>query len=257
MKLISSTLTLFALIFSFSVNASDLAKEQRWADSIEDTIMDGETLMLNDGKNDFLAIFTGAVEDKKRAAIIMHGTGIHPDWEQIIRPMRVGLTEHNWHTLSIQMPILPNDAKYPEYAPLYPEVAPRIDAAIKYLKAEGYNKIVLIGHSQGTTMSTYYLSQHKPDILGFVGIGMPDLGKDKRMMASENLQQIIVPVLDIYGSGDLESVIGSSKKRAAAAQKAGNKNYQQVIIKGADHFFKGKEKELLKKTAEWMEKLDK
>ncbi len=88
--------------------------------------MDGEIIWLNDGKNEFLSIFTEAEEDQQRAAIIMHGTGIHPDWKQVISPLRIGLTEHGWHTLSIQMPILPNDAEYPEYAPLYDEVAPRL-----------------------------------------------------------------------------------------------------------------------------------
>lgn len=255
MKSISTVLTLFALLFTFSANASDLAKEKRWADAIEDTIMEGDIVMLNDGKNEFLGIMTEATKDQKRAAIIMHGTGIHPDWPQIILPLRVGLTNHGWHTLSIQMPILPNDAKYPEYAPLYPEVAPRINAAIKQLKADGFNSIVLIGHSQGSIMGSYFLSTNKSDIKAFVGIGMPDLGNDVRMMNSESLKNIKIPVLDIYGSGDLESVLNTSKLRLASAKKAGNKHYKQVVIKGADHFFKNKEKELLKKTAEWLETL--
>ena len=255
MKIISTLLTTAVLIFTCNIQASDLAKEQRWADAIEDTLMDGETLMLDDGKSEFLGIFTEAIEDQNRAAIIMHGTGIHPDWEQVVRPLRIGLTEHNWHTLSIQMPILPNDAEYPEYAPLYGEVAPRINAAINYLKEEGYKKIVLIGHSQGTAMGTYYLSRNKADILGFVGVSMPDLSGETRMMPTISLKKINVPVLDLYGSDDLESVLSTSEKRKKSAKQAGNKNYTVVVVKGADHFFKGKDKELVEKTAEWMERL--
>lgn len=255
MKTISNILTILTFAFTCNAQASDLAKEHRWSDAIEDTIMDGETLMLNDGKNDFLGIFTEAIEDKNRAAIIMHGTGIHPDWQQVINPLRVGLTNHGWHTLSIQMPILANDAEYPEYAPLYEEVAPRINAAINYLKEEGYKKIVLIGHSQGSTMATYYLSKNKADVIGFVGIGMPDLHTDKRMMTTESLKKISLPVLDIYGSDDLESILKTSKQRKASAKQAGNKNYKVVVVEGADHFFKGKDKELIEKTAEWMESL--
>ncbi len=256
MKFIPNIITLITILFTYSANASDLVKEQRWADSIEDTIMDGDIVMLNDGKNEFLSIMTDAIKDKKRAAIIVHGTGIHPDWPQIILPLRMGLTDHGWHTLSIQMPILPNGVKYPEYAPLYPEVAPRINAAIKYLNAEGFKKIVLVGHSQGSIMGSYFLSTNKNDIQAFVGIGMPDLGNDIRMKNSESLKKITIPVLDIYGTGDLESVLSTSKQRIASAKTAGNKNYKQIIIKDADHFFKGKEKELLKKIAAWMEKLD-
>ena len=256
MKFIPTLLTTATLIFSCNAFASDLAKEQRWADAIEDTIMDGETLMLDDGSNEFLGIFTEAYEDQNRAAIIMHGTGIHPDWADVVRPLRVGLTEHNWHTLSIQMPILSNDAKYPEYAPLYKEVAPRINAAIDYLKQEGYDKIVLIGHSQGTAMGTYFLAQNKSDLLGFVGLSMPDLSGDKRMMPTESLKKVTIPVLDLYGSDDLESVLTTSEQRKASAKQAGNKNYSVVVVEGAGHFFKGKNKELIEKTAGWMKKLN-
>ena len=256
MKLISTIITLIALSFTFSVNASDLAKEKRWADAIEDTLMDGEIIWLNDGSNEFLSIMTEAGEDQQRAAIIMHGTGIHPDWKQVISPLRVGLTDHNWHTLSIQMPILKNGAEYPEYAPLYEEVTPRINAAIKQLKEDGVKKIVLIGHSQGSAMGTYYLSKNKADIMGFVGIGMPDLSDDIRMKPSESLKKVKVPVLDLYASDDLKSVLDNSEKRMAAGEQAGNKRYSQLVIKNAGHFFEGKEDELIRWVADWIGRLD-
>ncbi|RKZ55324.1 MAG: DUF3530 domain-containing protein, partial [Gammaproteobacteria bacterium] len=139
------------------VSASDLDKEKRWADQVVDAILDGDAVWLNDGKNNFLGIYTEAEEDKGRAVIVMHGTGIHPDWQQVIQPLRVGLTEDSWNTLSIQMPVLANEAEYIDYAQLYDEVAPRIDAAIKYLKDNGIKEIVLLGHSQGSSMTAYYL----------------------------------------------------------------------------------------------------
>lgn len=260
MKFISTIVTLIALSFTFSANASDLAKEKRWADAIEDTLMDGEIIWLNDGSNEFLSIMTEAGEDQQRAAIIMHGTGIHPDWKQVISPLRIGLTDHGWHTLSIQMPILPNDAEYPEYAPLYGEVAPRVNAAIKQLKEDGINKIVLIGHSQGSAMASYYLSKNKTDasteILGFVGISMPNLSDDERMKPTTSLKKITLPVLDIYGSDDLKSVLDNNEQRMAAGEKAGNERYSQLVIKNAGHFFEGKEDELIRWVADWIGRLD-
>jgi len=131
-------------VLSFTTHASDLAKEKRWADQVVDAILDGDAVWLNDGTSEFLGIYTEAEEDKSRAVIVMHGTGIHPDWQQVIQPLRVGLSEHNWNTLSIQMPILPNEAEYPEYAPLYDEVAPRINAAIKYLQDNDFKIFVTV-----------------------------------------------------------------------------------------------------------------
>jgi len=244
-------ITLLAL--SFNIQASDLSKEKRWADQVVDAIIDGDAVWLNDGKNDFLGIFTEAEDDKGRAVIVMHGTGIHPDWTQVVQPLRVGLTEHNWSTLSIQMPILPNEAEYPEYAPLYDEVGPRIDAAIKHLKDSGSKSIVLLGHSQGSAMTAYYLSTSKPDVKGFVAIGMGAFADDPRMDSIKALENIQLPVLDLYGSDDLENIMASVGSRAAAAKKAGNKDYTQVKITG-NHFFDGEEDALVETVAEWLEK---
>ena len=245
------------LSISFNTNASDIAKEKRWADQVVDSIMDGDAVWLNNGKRDFLGIYTPADEDKQRAVIIAHGTGIHPDWQQVIQPLRVDLLEHNWSTLSIQMPILANEAEYIDYAPLYDEVAPRIDAAIKYLKANGINEIVLIGHSQGASMSAYYLSTSKQTVQGFVAIGMAAFAKDKRMNSILALEKIHVPVLDLYGDDDLEGIMLSVDNRAAAAKKAGNNHFAQIEIEGANHLFDGKEDVLIEVVAEWLENLPK
>ena len=242
-------------VLSFTSHASDLAKEKRWADQVVDAILDGDAVWLNDGTSEFLGIYTEAEEDKSRAVIVMHGTGIHPDWQQVIQPLRVGLTEHNWNTLSIQMPILPNEAEYPEYAPLYDEVAPRINTAIKYLQDNGSNNIVLLGHSQGATMTAYYLSTSKQDVNGFVAIGMASFADDPRMNSIKVLEKINVPVLDLYGDEDLEDILNSSSARAESANKAGNKNYTQVKLPGSNHFFDGKEDELVESVAGWLDRL--
>ncbi len=253
MKLITQLLIAGLLTLSFNLYASDLEKEKRWADQVVDAIIDGEAVWLNDGKNNFLSIYTEAEEDKGRAVIVMHGTGIHPDWQQVVQPLRVGLTEHNWNTLSIQMPVLSNDAEYTDYAPLYDEVAPRIDAAIKYLKQHGAKDIVLIGHSQGSAMAAYYLATAGQNVKGFVAIGLAAFAEDPRMNSIKSLEKITVPVLDLYGSEDLENILASVKLRAAAAQTAGNKNYTQIKIEG-NHFFDGHEDMLVETVAEWLEK---
>jgi pimeloyl-ACP methyl ester carboxylesterase len=245
-------ITLCAL--SFNSHASDQAKEKRWADQVVDAIIDGEAVWLNDGKNDFLSIYTEAEENRGRAVIVMHGTGVHPNWQQVVQPLRVGLTSHNWNTLSIQMPVLANEAEYQDYAPLYDEVAPRINAAIKFLRDNGSKEIVLLGHSQGATMSAYYLSTSKQDIKGFVAIGMGSFADDPRMNSVESLEKIHIPVLDLYGSEDLEEVLASAPQRAAAAKKAGNKNYTQTKITG-NHFYDGQEDALVKTVADWLDNL--
>ena len=237
---------------STGVSASDLNKEKRWAEQVVDAILDGEAIWLDDGSSQFLGVFTESEEDSNRAVIIMHGTGVHPDWQQVIQPLRVGLTEHKWNTLSIQMPVLANDAQYLDYAPLYDEVAPRIDASIKYLNNKGIKDIVLIGHSQGSAMTAYYLSTSEQKVNGFVAIGTASLAEDPRMDSINALKKIQVPVLDLYGKEDLDNIIASADDRAAAAKESGNKKYTQTVIAG-NHFFDGHEDSLVKTVADWLE----
>jgi pimeloyl-ACP methyl ester carboxylesterase len=252
MKTFSKILIVFVMFTAAAAQASDLAKEKRWANQVVDAILDGEAVWLDDGSNKFLGIYTEATDESDHSVIVMHGTGIHPDWQQVVQPLRVGLTEHGWNTLSIQMPVLANDAEYPEYAPLYDEVAPRIDAAIKYLKEHGTKDIVLIGHSQGAAMAAYYLSTSKQKIRGFVAIGMATFADDPRMNSILSLRKIHVPVLDLYGSEDREVVMKSVDDRKASAMQAGNKDYTQLRVTGANHFFDGHEKELVKSVSNWL-----
>jgi len=243
-----------ALSYTVSVNASNLAKEKRWADQIVDAILDGEAVWINDGVSDFLSIYTEADIEVTQAVIVMHGTGIHPDWQQVVQPLRVGLAENDWNTLSIQMPILENEAAHEDYAKLYDEVAPRINAAIAYLKEAGNKEIVLLAHSQGATMTAYYLRSSKQKIKAFVAIGMSGEASDERMDGSLSLQEINLPVLDLYGTEDLDSVLSTIDKRKAAAKKANNKTYTQLQITG-NHFFDGHDEALVDAVSGWLSTL--
>jgi alpha/beta superfamily hydrolase len=150
------------------------------------------------------------------------------------------------------MPILPNEARIEDYAPLFGEVVPRIEAGIQFLKEQGINELAIAGHSLGATMASYYLAENDRPIKSFVSIGMAAGSKDPRMDNAASFQRISISMLDLYGSRDQDDVISASSARAAAAQKAGNKAYKQIQVEGADHFFEGKEDELVNTVNNWL-----
>ncbi|MCB1757204.1 MAG: DUF3530 family protein [Gammaproteobacteria bacterium] len=242
---------LSALLGGALVQASDTAKEQRWADQIVDALLDGEAVWLEDDGHEFLSIFTEAEEASDRAMIVVHGTGVHPDWDQVVKPVRVQMTGRGWSTLSIQMPILANEAGYEEYVPLYPEVPGRFRAAEAFLQDKGYTDIVIVAHSQGASMSAYYLANNASTARAFVAIGMGATQADEHINSANALAKIKLPVLDLYGSNDLDSVLDTVEKRAAAA--AENKAYRQQRVDGAEHFFDGKNSELIEAIDQWLE----
>ncbi len=247
-------LSLFLLLPAANLPASDFDKEQRWSDQIVDSILDGEPGWLIADGHQFLSIFTPADNDsRENGLIVMHGIGVHPNWDQVIRPIRVEMTTRGWNTLSIQMPVLANDAAPEDYAKLFPEATPRIDAALQHLASYGSRKIVLLAHSMGSSMSAYYLARNSQQVIkGFVAIGMTGTAVFSDLA---RLESVKVPVLDLFGSDDFPIVLENRLKKAMAAQSGGNLKFQQQEIEGANHFFDDKNDELVDAVDDWLKTL--
>ena len=232
---------------------SDVAKESRWAEQVIDGLLDGdEHWLIDDIGHEFLSILTEGDKSSGRAVVLVHGIGVHPNWPDVIYPLRAGLLEQGITTLSLQMPILANDADEREYGLLFPEVPGRFEAALDYLDDEGYKKITIVAHSMGASMATYYLSQSKADAVdSLVIIGMGDGTAYFKNL--EALAKIRIPVLDLYGSNDLEPVLNSVEQRALSGKKQLGRQYMQVRVDGANHFFQGHEDALLRQVTEWLD----
>jgi pimeloyl-ACP methyl ester carboxylesterase len=252
MNLLLLALLATASLMPVAATNSDTAKESRWAEQVIDGLLDGDALwMIDDSGHEFLSILTEGDRSSGRAVVLLHGIGVHPNWPDVIYPLRVGLLEQNITTLSLQMPILENGADPREYALLIPEVPGRIDTALDYLDDEGYRNITLVAHSLGATMAVYYLSQTDSNaVVSLVIIGMgPGITGTENLDA---LEQLKVPVLDLYGSEDLEHVLDSVERRAAAGSGGPAPKYQQVKVPAAGHFFQGHEDALVQQVVEWL-----
>lgn len=234
-------------------SASDTAKEARWAEQIVDSLLDGDEAWLDDGSgHEFLGIYTEADSSTERAVILVHGIGVHPNWPDVIYPLRMALLDHDVTSLSIQMPILANEAEDAEYADLFVEVPARFDAAISYLQEQGHREITIVAHSLGATMSAYYMERSDTDAIdSLVIIGMPKAQAYPGNIAA--LEKIQVPIFDLYGSKDLPAVLETAEQRARSAGKIPEREYSQVSVGGANHFFQGHESELQVQVLGWLD----
>ncbi len=248
----------FCLVLSFTcftVHASDIEREKRLASEIVDTIMDGDAEFLKAGDHEFLGLYTEA-EEAKGAVIIMHGRGFHPDWSDVANPLRVGLAERGWNTLSIQMPVLEKEAKYYDYVEILPEAFPRIDAAIDFLKEKENKKIVLIAHSCSAHMAMAWIDTgHMRDLDGFIGIGMGAVDYQQPMLKPFPLDKIKVPVLDVFGQDEYPAVKKGAPERLAAIKKAGNEKSKQLVVPNANHYFTDHGEALLEVVTPWLNDL--
>lgn len=237
--------------------AQDLERERRLAAEIVDTIIDGEAIMLEADGTEFLAIYTETAETPVRgAAVVLHGRGFHPDWAQVAGPLRIALTEHGWHTLSLQMPVLAKDAKYYDYVPIFPAAFPRIEAGVAFLREQGVSPIVVVAHSCSVHMTMAWIEASGDGAIdGFVGIGMGATDYRQPMRKPFPLDRMAVPVLDVYGDRDYPAVQRMAPERAAAVADAGNPLSRQIVIEGADHYFEGHEEQLVEVVSAWLETL--
>lgn len=228
-------LLLLTLTGSICFAQSDYAREQRWAAEITPAILVGDPveLLLPTGRK-FLGIY--APNSKAQAGVIVvHGLGVHPDWG-LINPLRSQLSEQGYTTLSVQMPVLAADARGSEYPPLFPEAAQRIAVAVQFLRSKGHQKIVIVSHSLGSRMTNVFLnSPDRPSINAWVAIGISG--------EFTHPETFKAPVLDLHGEKDLPAVLAAASGRADAIRNI--RGSAQISVTGAEHFFRGKENELV------------
>lgn len=256
LRLHTALLLLATLLLGTVVAASDLKREQRIYEQIVDAILDGEPLQLQADGRPFLAIhMESGAEHPRGAAIILHGRGLHPDWETVVKPLRTGLPEQGWETLSLQLPVLGKEAKYYDYETIFSEAHPRIDAAIAWLRARGIKRIVLIAHSCGAHMAMSWVHHGGAGIDAYVGIGMGATDYQQPMREPFPLDRMQMPVLDIYGANDYPAVLAMAPERLALMRKGGNALSQQQVIAGADHYYAAQSGELVGAIAAWLNDL--
>jgi alpha/beta superfamily hydrolase len=234
--LMAGVVALFSLT-AFAEPAADYAREKKWADEVVPGLVVGDPVYLQTprGHHKFLTLFTPA-SDTGKASIVVHGMGIHPDWG-MVGTLRTELADRGFATLSIQMPILAADAKGEAYPPTFPEAAERIAEAVDFLKAKGYKQIAIVSHSMGSRMSRAYMAG-KPDaaVKSWASLGI----------SVDDYKAVKVPVLDLYGDNDLPPVLANAGKRK---QSLTARDSRQVMVERADHFFTGREGDMVEAVA--------
>lgn len=234
----------------------DFAREARLADEIVDVILDGDPEWLQANGREFLSIYTES-DDTRTAIVILHGRGFHPDWADTVNPLRVGLVEHGYSTLSLQMPVLEKAAKYYDYVPVFQYSHARIEAGIKFLRDNGHAKVVLLAHSCGAHMALDWIRANDDrSIDAFIGLGMGATDYRQPMHQPFPLDRMQVPILDLYGAKEFPAVIRLAPSREAMLEKAGNPRSHQQVLPDADHYFTDQGDPLVAAVAAWLDQLE-
>ena len=200
-------MVLVLLIKTSPVFSQDYAREKRWADEIEKSLVVGDAVWLQQKNgHKFLSLYTEA-KPAKAAVIIAHGRGWSPDFE-LYGTLRTRLAEMGYTTLSIQLPVLPSTAILGLYVPLYPDARERFQLAVDFLKSKGHRNVAIVSHSLGATMANQYLIRtDDTTIKAWVFVGI--------LQGLEEMYRIKIPVLDVFGERDWDVTRWGAEERKA------------------------------------------
>lgn len=246
------------LVFTTAAFAAepDFEREARLANEIVDTILDGDPEWLEADGREFLSIYTEA-DESRAAVVILHGRGFHPDWADTVNPLRVGLVERGYSTLSLQMPVLRKDAKYYDYIPIFHHAHGRIEAGIKFLRDNGHEKVILLAHSCGAHMAMDWIrAKQDSSIDAFVGLGLGATDYRQPMHQPFPLDWMHVPILDLYGENEYPAVIRLAPNRKDMIEKAGHPKSRQQVLPEANHYFTDQGEPLVAAVADWLDQLE-
>ncbi len=232
--------------------ASDQQRERDYASSLEQTISIGRVVWLKAGEQSFLSLFTEAEKsDNSHAVIILHDSGEHPDQQPLIHDLRSVLPQHNWATLSVQLPIRESGASEADYYPLFDEARLRLDAALEYLRNNGARQIALVGYGMGAAMATYQLSSKPDNLTGLVTISLPlPESSQPQAQIGHFIKNIALPMLDIYAEFDLPAVADSARQRRMISKD--NPVYRQIRIDGENHAYQHDPGLVVKRVYSWL-----
>lgn len=273
-------LVVLLLIPTLTNSQAVITREQEWAQLLEQRLPPEQIHWLEVSSQRVLALLKADTTGRPQGiALLLHPLGGHPNWPGAINYLRNYLPSVGWTSYALQLPVLSRDSPLADYAPLIKESDARIASALNFLTSAGNQNIVIIGQGLGSAMGAAYLArQPNTQVSSFIGISMSGY-KDLAdwLYTPNSLQQLNLPILDIYGTRDSKHVRNSARARADAARiasltasrklsafkqsataesaqtrRAGFIAYRVFEIPGADSAYHGMMPELAKRIKGWL-----
>ena len=254
---IALTYWLTCVLAASGAQASDYAREARFAQEVQAQLVVGDAVQIAHAGSSAYRPFLGLLAEtasskantKLPAIVLAHGVGTHPD-DGVTGELRKLLHDLGYTTLSIQMPIGAKEAAIDDYFPkLFPEAGARLQAAAQYLVARGYAKTVLVSHTMGSWMANVHFDQSHASTPYKAWVCISLTGGYS--FATRNYP---FPILDLYGENDIKVTVSSAWRRAGLLKLAASGS-QQVMIAGADEQWRGKGADAAQAIDQFLKKL--
>ncbi|ADZ90298.1 alpha/beta hydrolase family protein [Marinomonas mediterranea] len=177
---------------------------------------------IDDGTEDFLGLFNeSGTGDPQGCVLFLHEDHAHPDWPQVISPLRRNLPSHSWCTLSIEVPDIAgratpttvpsndSDSDSDNSSPTPPtdggvtltneqKVFDRIDAALALIREKGYQNAAYLGHRSGAAYALKYVADRGIAGQALILVDIKTVPPASEYQLSQSIESLRIPVLDYY-----------------------------------------------------------
>lgn len=227
----------------------DYARETSLNYQSESTSFDSEFTTLLSNKGEKFNLLYHEDESEDQAILLLHGRGLYPNEPLVMNPL-IEILNKEYNVYSIQLPVLKKNATYSEYVKLFSYSDSRIKKTLNYIETTS-SKVIVIAHSCGAHMLSSFLKKYQNKIHKVILISAGAVDKDQTPLPYYDYSLFDGQILNILGDKDHNSV----KHFAEYILSLNIKNFQNIIISDAGHYYKGKISSLTTQVNKWL-KLD-
>ena len=242
-------------LFASDVSANETPnyiREKNINDQITSYIFDAEISELDSLlEKKFNLVFTDNSSDT--SILLLHGRGLHPTEPNVIDPLRIELAESNYNVFSLQLPVLAKGQTYYDYHKIFPYSDARIETAIKNINS---SNIIIIAHSCGANMLLSFLENISVSgITGIVLLSAGAVDKDQIILNKVDLSLYNLPILNIYGELDHNSVKVFADNLKQVFTSTTKSSLQIIEVENADHNYSDSTPFLIQSVKKWLKSL--
>ena len=201
-------------------STADLQSTQRleaaWTEAAD---LDGEVVELAAGETSFVAIHRPQTRDTATGSVVLlHGRGTNANSHRVIRPLRIGLSEHGWNTLSLQLPLVQAGAAESAWLDNVDVIKARLQSALDWLTQRNQRNQVVIGVGDSALLALRLVATQRPQsVRALVLLSVPaDFSADTDRQALTDLER---PLLDVFAERDTvpvaQGACGAQSRRCA------------------------------------------
>ncbi|RDL44434.1 DUF3530 domain-containing protein [Marinomonas piezotolerans] len=192
----------------------------------------------------FLGLFEESTSgDPQGCVLILHNDHGHPDWPQVVSPLRYSLPEHSWCSLSIEVPDIiergalatlndneeNSEVEIQANLPNEEIVFARVDAALSRIREKGYNQVVYLGYRTGAAYALRYTAENNIVGQALVLIEPKTIAPVSQFQLSQEIRKLRLPVLDYYFDRTFQDHQFALWRQSAANKRTNrSKSYTQI-----------------------------